>query len=44
LLAVIDQLAEHELSAAGYTREEIAALEQIAGWQIDGVPFGKWPQ
>lgn len=44
LLGVIDQLTEHELSAAGYTRQEIATLEQIAAWQIDGVPFGRWPQ
>lgn len=44
LLQVIDQLTEHELSAAGYSREEIATLEQIAAWQIDGEPFGRWPQ
>ncbi len=44
LLQLLDQLTEHELSAAGYTRQEIATLEQIAAWQIDGEPFGRWPQ
>jgi hypothetical protein len=44
LLGVIDELAEHEVEAAGSTREEIATLERIAAWRIDGVPFGSWPQ
>lgn len=44
LLQVIDQMAEHEIAAAGYSREEIATLERIAEWRIDGLPFGDWPQ
>lgn len=39
LLEAIDKLAEHELLDAGYTRQEVAALESIASWRIDGVPF-----
>lgn len=44
MLKVLDQLAEHEIAAAGYTRDEIAALERLAAMPIDGVPFGIWPQ
>jgi hypothetical protein len=43
LLELIDQMPEHEIAAAGYNREEIATLERIAAWRIDGVAFGDWP-
>ena len=43
LLEAVDKLAEHELLEAGYSRHEVAALESIAAWRIEGVPFGEWP-
>lgn len=44
LLKVIDGMAEHEIAAAGYSRDEIATLERIAAWHIAGAPAGNWPQ
>lgn len=44
LVKAIDQMAEHEIAAAGYSREEIAMLERIAAWDIAGKPVGNWLQ
>jgi hypothetical protein len=43
ILEAIDQLAEFEVARTGWTREDIALLERIAAWKIEGVPFGEWP-
>lgn len=42
LLAAIDGMSVAEARAAGWTVDELDALERIAAWPVDGVPFGDW--
>ena len=42
LLCAIENLSEAEFRAAGWSKDELDTLERIAGWTIDGVPFGDW--
>ena len=44
VLEALDDLAEHEVAASGWTRDEIAVLERVAAMPITGVPFGNWPR
>lgn len=44
ILEMLDQMAEHEIAEAGFTREDIAAFERLAAAVIAGVPFGDWPR
>jgi hypothetical protein len=43
LLEVIDGMSADEMEAAGYSSEDTAALERMAAWNVEGVPYGDWP-
>ena len=42
MLEAIGGLSEAECPAAGWTIDEVDSLERIAGWEVEGVPYGDW--